>query len=207
MRILSGEAGVALVTALMLTMLSLVIALTLLYTVTSGTRISASQKRYRSALAAAQGGVQLATEEIIPRLLQMNPSSQSSLQDDFALIALQLPAYGCLQQKLSSPTESWSACSVAQQSGDPAVAPDLTFTLGGAPSSDPGYQVAVKIVDSVPGNSDTSLGNDLLDSGNSVAGKDDIVRPQHLPGIYSIAVQGVGGAARERARLSLLYQY
>jgi hypothetical protein len=207
MRMLSGEAGAALVTALMLTMLSLVIALTLLYTVTAGTRISASQKRYRSALAAAQGGVELATGEIIPRLMQLEPSTRTTLQNDFALIGLKLPGYGCLQQKLSSPTAAWTACSAAQTNADPADAPDLTFTLGSTLSFDQGYRVAVKIVDAVPGNSDVSGGNDLLESGNSVSGKEEAIRPQHVPGMYSISVQGAGGSAREKARLSLLYAY
>jgi hypothetical protein len=207
MRILSGEAGAALVTALMLTMLSLVVALTLLYTVTAGTRISASQKRYRSALSAAHGGVQLVTRVIIPRLLQLNPQTQTSLQDDFSLIGLRLPGYGCLQQKLISPTASWHGCSEAQANADPADAPDLTFTLGSTLASDPGYQVVVKIVDAVPGNSDASGGNDLLESGSAVSGKDEIIRPQHVPGMYSISVQGAGEVSREKARLSLLYAY
>lgn len=207
MRILSGEAGAALVTALMLTMLSLIVALTLLYTVTAGTRISASQKRYRSALAAAHGGMQLVTQEIIPRLLKPDPQSETSLQDDFSLIGLKLPGYGCLQQKLSFPTGSWSGCSAAQVNADPADAPDLTFTLGSALSSDPGYLVAVKIVDSVPGNSDSSGGNDLLESGSSVTGKEEVIHPQHLPGMYNISVQGAGAVTREKARLSLIYAY
>jgi hypothetical protein len=207
MRILSGETGAALVTALMLTMLSLIIALTLLYTVTAGTRISASQKRYRTALAAAHGGVDLVTLEIIPRLLQFNPDTETTLENNFSLIALNLPGYGCLQQKLNFPTGSWSGCSPAQANSDPADAPDLTFTLGSSSATEPGYQVAVKIVDAVPGNSDASGGNDLLESGSAVSGRDEIIRPQHVPGMYSISVQGAGEVSREKARLSLLYAY
>jgi hypothetical protein len=207
MRILSGEAGAALVTALMLTMLSLIVALTLLYTVTAGTRISASQKRYRSALSAAHGGVQLVTQEIIPRLLQVNAPTQTRLQDDFSLIGLRLSGYGCLQQKLSSPTGSWGGCSAAQANADPSDAPDLTFTLGSSLSSDPGYQVAVKIVDTVPGNSDTSGGNELLESGSAVSGREEVIQPRHVPGLCSISVQGAGEVSREKARLSLLYAY
>ena len=206
MRNLLTEEGAALVTALMLTMLSLIVALTLLYTVTAGTRISASQKRYRSALAAAHGGVELVTQEIIPRLLQLEPQTRGSLESDFSLIDLNLPSYGCLQQKLNSQTASWSACSQAQSNADPADMPDLTFNLGGGQPADPGYSVAVKIVDTVPGNSDLA-GNELLEQGSSVAGRDETIHPQHVPGMYSIAVQGVGGSSAEKARLSLLYAY
>ena len=205
MRIARSEEGVALVTALMLTVLSLVIALALLYTVTAGTRISASQKRYHSALAAAHGGVELVTQQIIPALLQALPDTQTSLQGEFSPIGLNLPAYGCLQQKLSTPTANWgSACSQAQTDADTSDAPDMTFTLGGA--SDQNYNVAIKIIDTVPGNTDTA-GVELLDSGSSVAGKEEVIHPQHVPGMFNVSVQGVGGSPREKARLSLLYAY
>jgi len=202
--VLHGEKGAALVTALMLTVLSLVIALALLYTISAGTKLSASQKRYRTALAAAHGGVELVTLELMPRLLQGDPAP-SSLQSDFSLISLSLPGYGCLQQKLGAPASAWSACSASQRDPDPALSPDFSFVLGGTAESDR-YAVTVKILDTVPGNTDTGA-NDLLDAGNSVAGTEEGVHPQHVPGLFNIAVQGVGGAQREKARLSLMYAY
>jgi hypothetical protein len=211
MRVLRGEDGAALVTALMLTMLSLVIAMALLYSVTTGTRISASQKRYRSALAAAHGGVELLTREIIPKLFQLDPlSAEESLVTDFNLIDLHLPGYstGCLQQKLNSPTAAWSSCSEAQSSADPARSPDMTFTLKNNLASNPDFRVSTKIVDTVAGNSDKADLPDL-DLGSSVAGggEGSVIHPQHIPAMYSIAVQGVGGNAREKATLSVLYAY
>jgi hypothetical protein len=203
---LSGKDGAALVTALMLTVLSLVVAMTLLYTVTSGVRIAASQKRYRSALAAAHGGVELVTQEIIPRLLRLDPQSESRLVSDFALIQLTLPAYGCLQQKLGSPTASWSAACAAQALSDPANLPDFSFNLNADHSAAPGYRVTMKIVDTVLGNTD-SAGFDLLEPGSSVTGKEEIIHPQHVPDMFNISVQGVGGGPQERARLSVLYAY
>jgi Tfp pilus assembly protein PilX len=206
MRILRGEGGAALITALMLTMLSLVVALALLYTVSAGTRISASQKRYRSALAAAQGGVELATQDIIPRLLQRASfTGMSDLQSDFALINLTLPGYGCLQQKLTVPSAAWSPPCQAQAASDTTAEPDLAFTLGGQPS-EPAYSVTMKIVDSVPGNSDTDS-IDLLDAGSSVTGREEVIHPRHVPGMYQLSVQGVGRSSHEKARLSLLYAY
>jgi hypothetical protein len=53
---LGDQKGAALVTALMLTLLALVISTTLLYVVMAGSRLSGSHKRYRTALAAAKGG-------------------------------------------------------------------------------------------------------------------------------------------------------
>lgn len=203
--VLKGEKGAALVTALMLTVLSLVIALALLYIVSAGTKLTASQKRYRTALAAAHGGVELVTLELVPRLLQKTPDSASTLQNDFSLISLKLPGYNCLQQKLVSPTSAWSACSSAQLNPDPALSPDFSFVLGGVGQSD-GYRVTAKILDTVPGNTDTG-GNDLLDAGSPVTGMEEGIHPQHVPALFNIAVKGVGGAPREKAGLSLLYAY
>jgi hypothetical protein len=206
MRFSRNQDGAAMVLALMLTMLALVISLALLYSVTSGTKISASQKRYRSALAAAHGGLEVLTREIIPRLFKVE--SKDSLESSFSDISLRLPQYDCLQQKLNSPIAQWSACTPEQVSPDPSQSPDATFRLSGGQPQDKGFDISTKIIDSVPGNSDKS-GNDLLDPGISVAGSDEVVHPQHVPGMYNIAVQGVreGGASREKARLSVLYAY
>ena len=204
MAILREEKGAALVTALMLTMLSLVISMALLYSVTMGTKISASQKRYRTALAAAHGGVELFTREIIPLLFQSG-ITRESVQSQFSLVNLQLPQYACLQQKLNTPTGKWT-CADPDPS-DPTVSPDVTFQLSGS-ATDQGFNVSAKIVDSVPGNTDNS-GMEYLDAGNSVAGTDEVIHPQHVPGLYDIAVQGVrrGGNNSEKARLSVLYAY
>ena len=231
MAILRSQEGAALVTALMLTMLSLVIALALLTMVTTGTQVSASQKRYRSSSSAAQGGVELLTREIMPRLFQGD--THSALESDYALIDLKLPENDCLLQKLDHPTANWSKCSAAQASADPGQAPDVSFRLSGLPpargfsvtTSDPaqapdisfrlsglpsekGFSVTTKILDTIPGNSDRS-GNDLLELGDSVAGKDEAIHPQHVPAMYNLSVQGVREeeGAREKARLSVLYAF
>jgi hypothetical protein len=206
MRITGREDGAALVTALMLTMLTLVIAMALLSTVITGTRISASQKRYRTALSAAQGGVELLTQEIIPRLFDPG-NTAPGLESEFAPIDLTLPETTCLRQKLNRPGGSWSACSAAQSSDDPAQAPDIVFKLKGEGRR--GFLVSSKILDAVPGNSDRNGTIDFLQQGNSVSGREEVVRPPHIPGMYNIAVQGEreAGAAREKARLSLLYAY
>ncbi|GAW65752.1 pilus biosynthesis protein PilX [Geoanaerobacter pelophilus] len=205
MAILRSEGGAALITALMLTMLTLVIALTLLTIITAETRVSGSQKRYRSSLAAAQGGVELLTAEIVPRLFQS--WSLDDLKDDYSSIELQLQATDCLKQKLEEPADRWHKCSTAQASTDPAQAPDVSFRLAGeAPAK--GFVVTSKIIDTTPGNSDSS-GNDLLDPGGSVTSNDQIVRPRHVPAMYNLSVQGVREevGSREKARLSVLYAY
>jgi len=205
MGILRCQGGAALITALMLTMLSLVIALALLSMVSTGTQVSASQKRYRSSLTAAQGGVELLTREIMPRLFQ--GESYSTLENDYSLIDLKLPKNDCLQQKLDLATAKWSKCDAAQASADPARAPDLSLRLRGV-SQESGFSVTSKIVDTAPGNSDRS-GSELLDQGDSVAARDEVIHPQHVPAMYNLTVQGVReeGGGREKARLSVLYAY
>ena len=207
MRMLRCKKGAALVTALLLTMLSLVIAMALLSTITMGSRVSAGQKRYRSALAAAQGGVELMTQEIMPRVLQANllNTTQDGLKGDLSPISLQLPQYACLQQKLNTLTANWSpACSA---SADPSQSPDVTFSLRGS-EKEQGFSVSAKIVDAVPGNSDKGV-IDLLDAGLSTSGTDEVIHPQHVPGVYNLSVQGVRdqGDNREKARLTVLYAY
>lgn len=68
--------------------------------------------------------------------------------------------------------------------------------------------MAAKIVDTIPGNSDRS-GAVEIEIADSVAGKDDVIRPQHVPAMYSISVQGMREeqGVREKARLSVLYAF
>ena len=64
MRTLSNERGVALVTALLLTLISLAIVLSALYFVTQQTQLSGASKRYKNVLDATHGGVEVYTKEI-----------------------------------------------------------------------------------------------------------------------------------------------
>ncbi|MBJ6749617.1 pilus assembly protein PilX [Geomonas anaerohicana] len=206
MAALRCQRGAALITALMLTTLSLVIAMALLSTIIAGTQVAASQKRYRSALTSAHGGLDLFTSEILPRLFQSGYGT-SDFERDFPGIDLKVALDPCLQQKLTLPRADWSACSDVQASPDPAQAPETSFRLAGEPPAT-GFNVSTKIIDTVPGNTDRS-GYYLLDAGGAVAGQDDVIRPQHVPAMYNIYVQGVREeeGTREKARLSVLYAY
>lgn len=205
MAILRSQQGAALITALMLTMLSLVIAMALLTMATTRTQVSASQKRYRSSLTAAQGGVELIAREIVPRLFRGD--THDSLEEDYSLIDLRLSQSDCLRQKLELARGGWTSCSQAQASLDAAQAPDASFRLSGL-AEQKGFRVTTKIVDTVPGNSDRS-GSGLLEPGDSVAGKDEVIHPQHVPGMLNISVQGAREeqGVREKASLSVLYAF
>jgi hypothetical protein len=206
MRILRSKQGAALITALMLTMLSLVIAMALLTMITAGTHISASQKRYRSSLTAAQGGMEFFVSEVMYRLFQ-NDLPASVVEAEFAGIDLKVVKDDCMKQKLTLPVTAWTSCSQARASTDPTQAPDATFRLAGEPPAK-GFTVSTKILDTVPGNTDRS-GLDLLDAGGAVAAQDEVIRPQHVPAMYNLSVQGMREepGVREKARLSVLYAY
>jgi len=205
MGILRSQVGAALITALMLTMLALVIALTLLTVVGTGIKVSAGQKRYKSSMTAAQGGVELLTREIMPRIFRGD--AYGVLEKEYSLIDLAFPKDDCLRQKLDEPTAKWNKCGTTRTSTDPGQAPDLSFRLSGV-APEKGFSVTSKILDTVPGNSDRNS-SEFLDQGDSVTGKDEVIHPQHVPAMYNISVQGVREeeGVREKARLSVLYAY
>ena len=98
---LKNSEGVALVTALVLTLISLAISMALLSFILAETRMTASQKRYRSSLAAAYGGVEITTMDIIPKIFQGYSSSvlvrSYAPLDIFSVTA----SNDCLRQKLT----------------------------------------------------------------------------------------------------------
>ena len=204
MTILKNEKGIALVTALMLTLICLTITLSLLYMISQGIYTSAAQKRYQNSLEAAHGGVELFAREVVPRLMQ--GESATSLTTAFSGINLSIPSSACLEQKVGKLPAEWSSCTSASITSDPKQAPDMTFTMRGTAVGND-YRVYSKIVDTTPGNSDPS-GIDYLDSGSGVTGISAGVSPKHIPGLYKIEVQGEKESnANERALLSVLYAY
>jgi len=205
MKTLRNEQGVALVTALMMTLISLAVIMAVLYLVTQGTQLTASQKRYKTALESSHGGVEVFTKELIPKLF--DNYSTSKLINDFSQINLAIANSNCLKQKLSLPTASWgSVCGTAAKTLDAKTSPDATFKLSGL-INQPGFNVSTKIVDTTPGNSDQS-GFELLDSGTGVTGSNAGVAPKHIPAIYRIEVEAEREqSCREKALLSVLYAY
>lgn len=222
MKILRNERGVALVTSLLLTLISLGIVMTLLYMVLQGTKMSAARKTYASSLDASYGGVEVVTKELIPYLFANISSStkMTALQSSFGSNDLAFHVTDdCIKQKLTLPIGSWTACSDDQKSGVLASiksAPDLSFKLSGT-SGKPGFQVYSKIVDTSPGNSDPSSQTSgeeewfLAASGaayNPVVAGSGGVKVKHIPGVYKIEVQGEREvSSQEKATLSVLYAY
>ena len=220
MKYLRNEDGIALVTALMFTLICLAMIMTLMYYVLTATKMSATQKRYRNSLEASYGGSDFVTKSIIPRLFSFSNNSTAysiaklSLVADFGgtdKLNLQMGGVGgtssdaALKDKLQNKTTLWS--SGTSSTVNPKSLPDFVFTMNGQGAGD--YKVYAKIVDTVPGVGliDAS-GVDYLDAGIGVAGTSTSTQSPRTPNMYSVEVQGEAAVnPKEKAGLSVLYAY
>ena len=224
MKFLKNNKGVALVTSLLLSMLLLTIIIAMFYMVIQSTKLSGLQKGYHNALDAAVGGVEVATVEALPKLLDyaLFPEAGQGLQTRLLLgmpdldqdNLLQMSSDVCLTAKLT--TKNWgAACGTganadASKSLNARVSPDMLFMLrssipAGADGSKnaQGYRVFVKIVSTTPGSSDTS-GRDLDASATYEAPPSDVGSPY----LYRMEVSSNrNNNAAEQANLSVLYAY
>lgn len=207
MKKLQNQDGIALITALMFTLISLGMIMALLYYVLAGTRMSGAQKRYRNALEASYGGTEFITKDVIPRLFTNYTTGKGELITQFGTGKWNLMFTSTsLSDKLSTSTALWPT--TASRTIEPKDAPDLTFTLPGQGSAG-NFKIYSKIVDTVAGVGllDAS-GIDYLDAGMGVAGTSTSTQTPRSPNIYSIEVQGEAEVnPKEKAGISVLYAY
>lgn len=204
MKLLKNNRGIALVTSLMLTLVSLMIVMAVLYVVTQSINQSGQLKKYRTSLDASYGGSEVFVKDILPVVLQnySSPTLVNVVQTTFGVVGLQVLAdQNCLQSKLTRVTSVWPAnCS---NTPEPKKSPDMTFTLQAA-SGNP-FIVYSKIVSTVVGNSDTG---GLQLEGSGVAESSSLLTPQHFPYIYRMEVQGERqNNSTAKANIEVLYAY
>ena len=207
MRYLRNEEGIALVTALMFTMVCLGITMTLLYYVLSGIKMSAAQKSYKNSLEAAYGGTEFVTKALIPPLFSNYSTGKSSLMNAFGDASkLGLWLGPNTKEKLTTQTADWSIST--SKTVNAKESPDIVFTLNGQ-STGGSFKVYSKIVDTVAGvGIIDSSGIDYLDAGIGVAGTSTSTQTPRTPNIYSIEIQGERAfSPKEKALLSVLYAY
>lgn len=206
--------GIALITTLMFTLISMGFIMMLLYTVTQSTITSGAAKRYQNAREASFGGMEVIAKEIIPNMFA--GYSTSKIIGDYNASNLDMSMSSCFKSKLFNSTGNWSGCGANSTSTLAEQSPDVTFTLKST-SDNVGFTVYSKIVDTTCGgntligqtcsNSDPS-GIDYLDVGGGVTNAAGTVTPQHLPAYYRIEITGQRKQnPSERSRLSLLYMY
>lgn len=207
MRYLKNEDGIALITALMFTMICLGMTMMLLYYVLAGIKMSAAQKSYKNALEASYGGTEVITKAIIPPLFSNFSTGKNALMTSLGRTdSLNLWLGPNLKDKMSNATGAWGAG--ISKTVDVKVSPDMIFTLKGQ-NSGGNFKVYGKIVDTVAGVGlvDAS-GIDFLDPGIGVAGTSTSTQTPRSPSIYSIEIQGEKAVnPKEKAALSVLYAY
>ncbi|MEI6703625.1 MAG: hypothetical protein WCL71_08830 [Deltaproteobacteria bacterium] len=221
MNSLSNNKGIALVTSLMLTLISLTIVMYLLYMVTSGVKMSGATKRYKTALEASYGGTDLIAKEIIPTIF--NITIASGLANPTSSIGNLYPAAmnfitssdACLMDKLTKSSSQWAAA--CSKTNDPKSSPDFRINLSATSSTD-SFTVYTKIVESICSDkrayptgkctgSDLS-GMDMLEGGQGTTAGSSGVTVQSMPATYRIEIQGERSTnPMEKSKLSILYAY
>lgn len=192
--VLNSEKGIALMMVLILSAIMLSIMAALIYLMTSGTQLSGGQKRYKTALEGGKGGADVYFQFIASR----DDPADIPLTHTFPLKTL---TANCMNQKFNRPTKDWDASCNNSLTIDPTVPAtyDLSVDLGS-------YRSYTKIVDTVQGNTGGSEGL----RGRQVVGANEgggITVPYY----YTIEVDAENMSQpadkRERAKLSILYEY
>ncbi len=228
MESLQNERGIALVTSLLLTLITLIMVTGLLSLVTAGIQNSSSAKRYKNVVEAGYGGISLSVNEIIPGLnstifgnLPKNSSAVEQLllekygkkSDNDPRIDLKFPGMACLQRKLDNATGDWGpACGSQSKSLDPKTAPDFSFTLKSSLrgfSSTPGFIVYGKIVDTLmKGNTDKADRANLRKAENVIESESIESTGLTIPTTYRIEIRAESETnIQEKADISVLYAY
>ena len=221
MKCLGNNKGFALITSLLITMLSLVIVLGILYVVTQGIKTGASQKVYRNAVEASYGGADLTMYEIVPELANAILATASpdvtatnlitaSLESTFGGINLDfVSTAACFNQKLQFDSSAWTSCTgtpASIKTKDITENPDMTLNLTGPSGS--AFTVYSKIVDTIPGTPymPPPPGGPLLGGGVTETGGASVSVGRHY--IYRIEVIGQKATnPSEQGNLTVMYEY
>lgn len=179
--ILRTQSGIALITAMMLALIAMAIAVATVYMILQSTEVSGMKKRYTTAVGGAKCGI-VADAFII---------SEGGVPSSIAGMVF-ISNLNCFYKKIKNKTSDWGICDngflVNSSSYDLRVQCD-DFTVYG------------KIVDTIPGN--TEVGESLEVSGVVSTGS-FIRNPVVIPYMYRIEVRSQGPAG-ETAEVSGLY--
>jgi hypothetical protein len=190
---------------------------TLIYMITTGTRVSGLQKRYKTALEAGKGGADLFYQVIALRGETSGQASFLSNINTFGLnSSVTSTSGGCsgtnggtlyntsvIQTKLMTSSTTWSSGCNSSLTIDPSDpnSYDMKADLGTGPK----YTVYAKIVAVSDGNSG---GDEGLFNKGVVSANTGEVSVMSIPFLYAVEVVSENAAnPNERAKLSILYQY
>jgi hypothetical protein len=208
--------GMALVLVLMIVVISAGLLAAVMYYALTGTETSGLQRKYQTSKEASLGAIDIFTKELMPRVIyEQGAASLSTIAAGLTAapgivnsITASATNDACVQSKLSSPTASWAGCGTNAATTNANDDSDITFNLlsvaGGRP-----FEVRLKIIDTVDGNSSTSPVN-LGGSAGVVPAMQATKQITHHPFLYTMVtegkIQGSGNTA-ERANFEVLYAY
>lgn len=194
--------GVALLTALMMTVIMLSIILGVMYLIDQTIKGSAAHKIYRNVVEASYGGADLVSREIIPQ--RFNNISTNVLRSSLYFINAQITGSDCLHKKLENATASWGTSTNCDATINPKVNTDVSFNLSGVNGQ--GFTIYSKIIDTTPGVPYSTGGNQLVGGGVTESSAGSTLRLQHF--VYRIEVTAERTAnPAEKSNISVLYEY
>lgn len=203
--------GVALISALIVISISAGIFAAIMYFTVTGSEISGIQRKYQSSKEASIGALDIMTKDILPKVitgaaLSSVVSGLTTYPDIIPAITANSAKDTCFQAKLTTLTGSWPG-GTCDSGTDPTVNSDIVFNLKGVAGSTRPFVVSVKIIDTVPGNSDKSgtvleLGTGTVDNAAGV------ISVQHFPYLYTLMTDArPQNSTTERANIEVLYAY
>jgi hypothetical protein len=207
MKLIRNERGIALITALLITMMAMAIIFGVLYAIMQSTKSQASQKTYRTAVEATYAGSEVMVNEILPRLF--SSETPAAIKSSLSSIGLEYTSKAdgsCLQDKLFKSPASWTTncSSVTASNVNPRVAPDVKFELNGQGGSV--FVVYSKIVDTIPGTPYLPAGPQLEGGGVAASGGTGTSSGQHY--VYRMEIAGERKVnPAEKGEISVLYEY
>lgn len=214
---LNNNKGIALITALMLTLITLVIILGVMFQISNNIKSGGANKAYRNVTEAAYGGADLLLQDVIPRLFANRSSAATAaalaassgtadeMKTQYSSIFLRFNSNACLQQKLTTSVLSgWPACNSDRI--NPKNNPDITFQLAG--TSGQSYTVYSKIIDTIEGvpYPPTPAGGGLIGGGVTESSGGTTANLSHY--VYRVEVSGERTInPSEKSNVSILYEY
>ena len=217
---IKNEEGIALVTVLILSLISLAIISTLLYFVVQGTKMSAFFKRYETAREAGLGGAELAGAlingrgKLVVSGLTNYPkecdcgdpdvTGDNMILNADGTLSVLSGIYACLCPKLCDPTPNWPISASCDSTFDTTSNYDMRIELTGIGAT--GYYVFAKIVDTTSGYTDLSGGQ--LGGTGVVSSSSQTLRAPPQPYMYRLEVNAQSKEnIMERSNISVLYAY
>lgn len=210
--LLRNNRGVALILVLMIATIALAVTATLLYIISVNSRITGVEKRYETALDAAEG-IDGFINDILSSRMDIS-GGYFTTQAAFGDVRFNSSVTSsCWTAKMLNSTARWDPCSAIDK--DITVSPtsyDFHYSVGGAPQ----FEVYAKIVNTVEGNTAPDLGLRKAGVVNANPGEVPVQARPYMYMIEGVAINnsmvstGMSAAAlnsAERARISLLYQY